>query len=458
MSKDKEPLNATAFDSIGKFEIMYADTNIKNAEIYANGRNQAPVRVRLLLQDSNGNPISNIPEDVIRSSIYLCDFQTGAKLIDKDDAPSNDGNVLFGVNYTLSKDENFCRLASSIHSPSSSSVAYTESAEDIITDVSKEIATVEAGESLGVYIQNGTYLIDLYITADHMLDNGGLPIACGLSTTAGDIETSSIGTSTKLTNGSTFNSPSFIELNTREKIDYSEPKNLMVDGGWDSDSDFTVISKEMEHYFESGPFHTGHTKNNNWSSKAELTLSPAEHDLYFIDDMITQTDGKKPVTLSGVNIYGPGADFIYTKGDKQGANTSFVFIQKTQCGLKMGGQIKFVETLLLQTMDNNYHVKDKNNEPWKHCWDMPLVKNKLRIVFCNHWVTSEEVGTGAWNIRDAEVRRDGWDDPRGGEGNSVTYSVTDQYGNSGVLKFEAIEGNWPRLLVNGHRIGLKKID
>ena len=449
MIKVKEPIDATAFDSIGVFEIMYADTYTRNAEIYANGRNQASIRVRLSLRDSNGNPVSDISEEAILSSIYLCDFQSGARIIDKDDTSHNE-NIFTGVNYTFNKNKDFCRLVSPLSSPASPTVAYTESSENLITD--------EMGESLGVYRQNGSYLIDLYVTADHVLDNGGLPIACGLSTTAGDFETSSLGTDAKLPNGSAFNSPSFITLNTREKIDYSDTKNLMVDGGWDSDKDFTVISKEMEHYFESGIFHTGHTLYNNWSSKAELTLSPSDRSLYFVDDMIIQSDGKKPVSLPGVNIHGHGADFIYTKCDTQGANTSFVFIQKTQYGLDKGGQIKFIETLLVETMDNNYHVNEKKNSPWKHSWDIPLVENKLRIVFCNHWVTSEDVGTGGFDIRDAKVRRNGWDDPRGGEGNSVTYSVTDQYGNSGLLKFEAVEENWPRLLVNGHRIGLNRID
>lgn len=409
-------LSVNDFHSISLLEITYPDFQSKSATVYANGKNQVAVMVRVKLEDKDGNMVK-LPEETVKNAIYLCDFNSGDELLPVD----GDGNVL------PSNDEGPRQTRDAQYSLRRNDYCRALTSPEIVSYISTESDQ-----------HDDSVTLTLYLSSWEVLD--GRIIACGIKTSREYFDTTKTGTRFTMASGQHFQSPSWVELHTLEPINYSHSDSLIVrDAMWKSFDGLSEVAHDVELYH---PLTENTT--HGVSSRAECRIYSKRHK--FVRKVVTSrnvalgsssTEFYSDVSVldSNARTYRPCADMLWGSwrdSDFNPYDISAIFIESAQYGtqyadfwLTWGGQ------------HIAYRINKGDN---RHHWSTPLTEDAVRINFCNYRIPG-----------DFFFRMNGWE-PKywANSALSTVVHVTDNYGNEGDITIKAENKNWPALLINGH--------
>lgn len=234
----------------------------------------------------------------------------------------------------------------------------------------------------------------------------------------GVFNTTRDGTGTDNDN-SQFKSPSLVHILAIKPIDYSSGVDFLKTNNMPSAGSHSQLDEKISDVWVNGL-----NKNVGIASTKEVTIVSSANKCYF--KSITTNGGK---VKQSWNFPGNGfADCVYgAPGDNY--DTIFLFINKKEFGFLRNNIIYLVKG---NTTVNRYTVGERDD---RFHWSSSVPTDKIKVNICNHRVPKKNYHQLNWHD---EVEQ------------SVT--VTDNYGNTSVIKIKLDSGTWPGFRINGEKV------
>ncbi|OTA14256.1 hypothetical protein Xvie_03867 [Xenorhabdus vietnamensis] len=358
------------FHKLSTLSVGFLDnTSAKNAEIFANGKNQVAIyiKVKVLKQDGSESIIS--PEELLKQT-YLVNYVTGEK-----------------INYNGTWNYSPDNLGySNIISWNSSYLPYE--------------MQVRGGERLVVY----------YISTQNM--SSGIDIGAEIDIPGvGQFNTTQDGTRTinapAKSKGSVFKSPSFVRVSARNSIDYSLSENIMISNMPKSISDFETVVSDML-VTHTNWANVAYDNYEGTSLRTEFYIKP-KYGILFHEMNVRRNQA----TLSTVRIVGDGyADTVWGVGGEY-YDTQFIFVNKETYGLDSDSSI----LAKCGWEDYCYKIGDSDG---RHCWRQTLPEGMIKVNICNHRIPRSQSEQKGWSNDGTTIRIDVVDN----YGNSGVITIT----------------------------------
>lgn len=365
---------------------FFQNSASRNAVIYGNGNNQVAVVLHATVLGKDNQPL-NIPQDELLEATHLINYTTGEKLNWK-------GNMYNNSPWEYS---------------------------DVDKGYANPVNYGSAAQELQEEKTEGAFTIIYYVSASQL--SSGLDVAAGINIPGvGEFNTTADGTSTKNSpggaTGSVFKSPSFVHVQSMDKIDYSLFENVKLVNGPTSFSSFNTVVDNMLvlHNDWAG---VSYKNMEGTSGKTTATISPAQNNLKFL-----QMNVLSPVVDSGFNLAGGGCDTVWgVSGNHYDA--IFIFVNREHYGILPSNRIHTKKGW----EDYYYTIGPEDN---RHHWTEELSEGVITIHICNHRTPR------------SGVHQRGWSD----SGKDIRVHVVDDYGNEGTVSITVNDNSWPLIHVN----------
>ncbi|WP_448868804.1 hypothetical protein [Enterobacter ludwigii] len=384
------------FYQLQTLSISTADVNYSSVSIYGNKKNQVKLLIKLMMVDSDRKELVLSNDDRIEEKLYLCDYQTGVEL-NKNDwtityTPGDFVGVLNGQTF-----------------------ANAENPEPRIRNLYLYLSTSKVN-----------FAQDIAVGIRIPAENGGVL----------DYNTSMDGTSTLNgpggNSGSTFRSPSRINVRALIPVDYSLPDKVKVTARVTSEDSYTLDVGNIKQE-RNQALYDKHDGTISYNNKMYIESSLDNH--YFFkkefDDTITGI-----ATLSGMSRNAarkiPQTFKIPAGRDAKGGEwTSLyaLFIDTAEFGLRGGtGRITMMQDYSAH-IDPHVVFQAENS---LRGYQTTLNSRHINVSSIRFGFTFDNLRIPRASDSEAEWKL---------STNSIHVTVTDNFGNSGVVTIEMISKN-----------------
>lgn len=387
------------FYKLNTLSISTADANYSSVSIYANGKNQVRLLIKVTVVDSGGSELVLSDSDILQN-LYLCDYQTGEQLGNEWETNTEAG--------------------------------------DYVGIISGQ--TFSNVESATPRVRN------LYLYLSCSKENLHKDIAVRISIPGvGDFNTTTDGTTTKNgpagETGSVFKSPSKVTVNTIIPVDYSTSESVRVQGRVTSNDSFTTDVNDIKQERNRGLYdkHDGIIAYNG-----SMYIEPSDSNLYFTYKSVVRNGSAGIRNLSGMtNANGNIIDQTYkipAGRDATGSEvTDFyaIFVDIGTYGLNSG--TKRITTMQDFSAHIDPHVVFQGDSSLK-LFNRTLNPQRISVSSVRYGFTFDSLRIP--RVSDSE---DSWSLSSG----NISVDVTDNFGNSGVVFIEMRTNNGsPYIQVN----------
>ncbi|MBC8951082.1 hypothetical protein [Xenorhabdus sp. TS4] len=359
------------FHKLSTFSVGFLDNSSeKKAEIFANGKNQVAIYIKIKTLNKDGSELI-IPIEELLNQTYLVNYVTGEKL-------SSNG----AWNCSQNK------------------LGYTN-----IISWNSPYVTYE------MQVRSGERLVVYYLSTENI--SSGVDIGAEIDIPGvGKFNTTQDGTRTinapADSKGSVFKSPSYVRVSARKVINYSLSENITISNMPKSISDFETIVSDML-VTHTNWANVAYDNYEGTSLRTEFYIKPKSNEFLFRKMDVRRNNA----TLSTVNIAGDGyADTVWGNGGGH-YDTQFIFVNKETYGLGTDSSI------LAKCGWEDYCYKIGSNDV-RHFWYQPLPEGMIKVNICNHRIPRSESEQKGWSNDGTTIRIDVEDN----YGNSGVITIT----------------------------------